>query len=131
MIAFLKSTVGQFLLLLAIVFILLIADSYSDARLAESAYKNGYADAMTKVAQNNQAQSEHLTGSLETIFNKHTQTILDSLRQDKEQRDEISKLLQTGVYINGNCHESNGISLLNEQITSRYNKQREAAKSSR
>lgn len=131
MMAFLKSTVGKFLLLTAVVFILLIADSYSDARLAESAYKSGYADAMAKVAQNNQVQSDRLTGSLETIFNKHTQTILDSLRQDKEQRDEISKLLQTGVYINGNCHESNGISLLNEQIASRYNKQREAAKPTR
>ena len=120
MIAFLKSPVGKFLLLSAIVFILLIADSYSDSKLAESAYKRGYADAMAKVAANNQAQSERIAGSLQAIFNQHTQTIMESLRQDKEQRDEIAKLLQTGVYVNGNCHEFGGIGLLNEQIRSRY-----------
>lgn len=94
--------------------------SYQINKATQEAYKRGYEAAYAEVAINNKSQSERIVGRLEAIFDKHTQTIMESLQKDKEQRDEISKLLQAGVYVDSNCHEPNGIRLLNDQIRSRY-----------
>ena len=86
----------------------------------KTSYADGYAAAMKDVSEANKVYSDTMADRMETAFNRHTKQITDSLKADKEQRDEISKLLQNGVYVSSDCHNSTGIKLLNEQIAKRY-----------
>ena len=103
----------------AALFVWYLNDKYNTA--IHNAYDSGYNAAYAKVVQDGESQYTRITGSLTAIFDKHTQVIMDSLQKDKEQRNEIEKLLQTGVYVNGDCHNVTGIGLLNEQIRKRNN----------
>ena len=85
----------------------------------ESAYKRGYEAAYAEVWANNKTQSDALAATLAGVFDKHTQTIIESLQKDKVQREKIEQLLKTGVYVNGNCHEPDALRLLNDKIRER------------
>lgn len=116
-----ESALVRCIVNLAISTCLVLFGWYLHHNAVESAYKRGWEAAYAKVAQDEQTQSAKLSDVLQTIFDNHTQTIVKSLHEDKEQRDEIAKLLQTGVYVNGHCHEHDAISLLNDQIRKRNN----------
>lgn len=90
-----------------------------DENRMESEYKRGYDAAYAEVRENNKTQSDALAAALTDVFDKHTQIIIDSLQKDKVQRERIEQLLKTGVYINGDCHEPDGIRLLNDKIRQR------------
>lgn len=90
-----------------------------DNNRLESAYKRGYDTAYAEVREANKKQSDALADTLAAIFDKHTQTIVESLQKDTVQREKIEQLLKNGVYVNGNCHEYDGIRLLNDKIRER------------
>lgn len=90
-----------------------------DANRMESEYKRGYEAAYAEVQANNKTQSDALAATLAGVFDKHTQTIIESLQKDKVQREKIEQLLKTGVYVNGNCHEPDALRLLNDKIRER------------
>lgn len=95
-------------------------EHYRVARLVDAAYTSGKTDAYTKVLSDTKKLSESLSESLGAEFDKHNAYIMQSINEERIQRNEVAKLLSTGVYVNGNCHELAGIGLLNDKIRSRY-----------
>lgn len=95
-------------------------EHYRVARLVDAAYTSGKTDAYAKVLSDTKKLSESLSESLGAEFDKYNAYIMQSINEERIQRNEVAKLLSTGVYVNGNCHEHAGISLLNDKIRSRY-----------
>lgn len=91
---------------------------WDNSRLT-NAYQRGYDAAYAEVREANKTQSDALADTLAAIFDKHTQTIVESLQKDTVQREKIEQLLKNGVYVNSNCHEYDGIRLLNDKIRER------------
>ena len=106
-----------FIVFVALCFIGLI--KLWDANRIESAYRHGYEAAYAEVRENNKTQSDALAATLAGVFDKHTQTIIESLQKDTVQREKIEQLLKMGVYVNGNCHEPDALRLLNDKIRER------------
>ena len=97
-----------------------VIEKYRVERLVEASYTKGKADAMAKVLSDTKKLSEQVSAQLSVEFDKHNEYIMQSISEERIQRNEVAKLLTTGVYVNGNCHELNGIGLLNDKIRSRY-----------
>lgn len=95
-------------------------EHYRVERLVDDAYTRGQSAAYAKVLSDTKKLSEQVSESLGAEFDKHNETIMQSINEERIQRNEIAKLLSTGVYVNGNCHELAGIGLLNDKIRSRY-----------
>lgn len=95
-------------------------EKYRVAGLVEASYTKGKADAMAKVLSDTQKLSQTLSADLNEEFARHSEYVMNEIKEERVQRNEIAKLLQTGVYVNGNCHELTGIGLLNDKIRSRY-----------
>ena len=95
-------------------------EHYRVERLVDNAYARGQSAAYAKVLSDTKKLSEQVSESLGAEFDKHNETIMQSINEERIQRNEIAKLLSTGVYVNGNCHELAGIGLLNDKIRSRY-----------
>lgn len=89
-------------------------------RLVDASYARGQNAAYAKVLSDTKRLSEQVSASISVEFDKHNAYIMQSINEERIQRNEIAKLLNTGVYVNGNCHELAGISLLNDKIRSRY-----------
>ena len=97
-----------------------VIEKYRVERLVEASYTKGKADAMAKVLSDTKKLSEAVSAQVSVEFDKHNEYIMQSINEERIQRNEVAKLLQTGVYVNGNCHELTGIGLLNDKIRSRY-----------
>lgn len=110
----------KFVVVLATILVLFAIERYRVAGLVNAAYARGKTDAYTKVLSDTKKLSESLSESLGAEFDKHNAYIMQSINEERIQRNEVAKLLSTGVYVNGNCHEYAGISLLNDKIRSRY-----------
>lgn len=107
--------------LIAVAVIVLYAiEHYRVERLVDDAYARGQSAAYTKVLSDTKKLSEQVSESLGVEFDKHNEAIMQTINEERIQRNEIAKLLSTGVYVNGNCHELAGIGLLNDKIRSRY-----------
>lgn len=118
LIAFNESKMFRFICCLIILALILVTGVYQYNKAVENAYNRGWNAAYAKVAEDEQTQSMKLQNTLQTIFDKHTQTVQQSLQKDKEQRDEIEKILQNSVYL-GDCYSMDGIRLLNKRIENR------------
>lgn len=116
--AFNESKMFRFICCLIILALILVTGAHQYNKAIENAYNRGWNAAYAKVAEDEQTQSMKLQDTLQTIFDKHTQTVQQSLQKDKEQRDEIAKILQNSVY-HGDCHSIDGIGLLNKHIENR------------
>lgn len=114
------SPLVKLIVVLAVAVVLFAFEQYRVARLVDAAYTSGKTDAYAKVLSDTKKLSESLSGSLGAEFDKHNAYIMQSINEERIQRNEVAKLLSTGVYVNGNCHEYAGISLLNDKIRSRY-----------
>lgn len=97
-----------------------VIEKYRVEGLVEASYTKGKADAMAKVLSDTQKLSQTLSADLNEEFARHSEYVINEINEERVQRNEIAKLLQTGVYVNGNCHELTGIGLLNDKIRSRY-----------
>nr|DAX24968.1 MAG TPA: hypothetical protein [Caudoviricetes sp.] len=95
-------------------------EHYRVERLVDAAYTRGQSTAYAKVLSDTKKLSEQVSESLSVEFDKHNGYIMQTINEERIQRNEIAKLLSTGVYVNGNCHELAGIGLLNDKIRSRY-----------
>ena len=95
-------------------------EHYRVERLVDAAYARGQSTAYAKVLSDTKKLSEQVSESLSVEFDKHNGYIMQTINEERIQRNEIAKLLSTGVYVNGNCHELAGIGLLNDKIRSRY-----------
>lgn len=118
------KTLNQALVKLAIAVLLFIiayaVEHYHVTKLVYESYERGKADTYAKVLSDTKKLSEQVSESLGVEFDKHNAAIMQSITEERAQRNEVAKLLTTGVYVNGNCHELTGIGLLNDKIRSRY-----------
>lgn len=114
------SPLVKIVVVVAVAVVLFAVEQYRVAMLVDAAYTSGKTDAYTKVLSDTKKLSESLSESLGAEFDKHNAYIMQSINEERIQRNEVTKLLSTGVYVNGNCHEYAGISLLNDKIRSRY-----------
>lgn len=120
MMKYLTKPIG---IVLAVILVLCIGgmiEKYRVERLVEASYTKGKADSMAKVLSDTKKLSEAVSAQLSVEFDKHNEYIMQSISEERIQRNEVAKLLTTGVYVNGNCHELTGIGLLNDKIRSRY-----------
>lgn len=120
MMKYLTKPIGIVLAVILVLCIGGVIEEYRVERLVESSYAKGRADAMTKVLSDTKKLSEQVSAQLSVEFDKHNEYIMQSISEERIQRNEVAKLLTTGVYVNGNCHELSGIGLLNDKIRSRY-----------
>lgn len=81
------------------------------AHAEKRAYNNGYLVAQAEYAK---TQSTQLTAQLNDTFKKH-QELLNQQKADYEKLTQIAEQYRTL----GNCHNADGIGMLNEQIRSR------------
>lgn len=95
-------------------------EHYRVERLVEDAYTRGQSAAYAKVLSDTKKLSEQVSEGLGVEFDKYNETIMQTINEERIQRNEIAKLLSAGVYVNGNCHELAGIGVLNDKIRSRY-----------
>ena len=107
-------------LITAAAVVLYAAEHYRVERLVDDAYTRGQSAAYTKVLSDTKKLSEKVSEHLGVEFDKHNERIMQTINEERIQRNEVAKLLSTGVYVNGNCHELAGIGLLNDKIRSRY-----------
>lgn len=114
------SPLVKLIVVIAVGIVLFFGEKYRVERLVESSYTKGKADAMAKVLSDTKKLSEAVSAQLSVEFDKHNEYIMQSISEERIQRNEVAKLLTTGVYVNGNCHELTGIGLLNDKIRSRY-----------
>lgn len=114
------SPLVKLIVVIAVGIVLFFGEKYRVERLVEASYTKGKADAMAKVLSDTKKLSEQVSAQLSVEFDKHNEYIMQSLSEERIQRNEVAKLLTTGVYVNGNCHELTGIGLLNDKIRSRY-----------
>ena len=84
------------------------------AHAEKRAYNNGYLVAKAEYAEAAKTQSTQLTAQLNDTFKKH-QELLNQQKVDYEKLTQIAEQYSTL----GNCHNANGIGMLNEQIRSR------------
>lgn len=120
MMKYLTKPIGIVLAVILVLCIGGVIEKYRVERLVEASYTKGKADAMAKVLSDTQKLSQTLSAQLSVEFDKHNEYIMQSISEERIQRNEVAKLLTTGVYVNGNCHELTGIGLLNDKIRSRY-----------
>ena len=120
MMKYLTKPIGIVLAVILVLCIGGVIEKYRVERLVESSYTKGRADAMAKVLSDTKKLSEQVSAQLSVEFDKHNEYIMQSISEERIQRNEVAKLLTTGVYVNGNCHELTGIGLLNDKIRSRY-----------
>lgn len=120
MMKYLTKPIGIVLALILVLCIGGVIEKYRVEGLVEASYTKGKADAMAKVLSDTQKLSEQVSAQLSVEFDKHNEYIMQSISEERIQRNEVAKLLTTGVYVNGNCHELTGIGLLNDKIRSRY-----------
>ena len=120
MIKYLTKPIGIVLAAVLVLCIGGVIEKYRVERLVEASYAKGKADAIAKVLSDTKRLSEQVSANLSVEFDRHNESIMKSINEERKQRNEIAKLLTTGVYVNGNCHELSGISLLNDKIRSRY-----------
>ena len=114
------SPLVKLIVVIAVGIVLFFGEKYRVERLVEASYTKGKADAMAKVLSDTKKLSEQVSAQLSVEFDKHNEYIMQSISEERIQRNEVAKLLTTGVYVNGNCHELTGIGLLNDKIRSRY-----------
>lgn len=114
------SPLVKLIVVIAVGIVLFFGEKYRVERLVEASYTKGKADAMAKVLSDTKKLSEAVSAQLSVEFDKHNEYIMQSISEERIQRNEVAKLLTTGVYVNGNCHELTGIGLLNDKIRSRY-----------
>ena len=76
------------------------------AHAEKRAYNNGYLVAKAEYAEATKTQSTQLTAQLNDTFKKHQELL----------NQHYEKLTHSTL---GNCHNANGIGMLNEQIRSR------------
>lgn len=114
------SPLVKLVVVIAVGIVLFVGEKYRVEKLVESSYTKGKADAMAKVLSDTKKLSEQVSAQLSVEFDKHNEYIMQSISEERIQRNEVAKLLTTGVYVNGNCHELTGIGLLNDKIRSRY-----------
>lgn len=114
------SPLVKLVVAIAVGIVLFVGEKYRVERLVEASYTKGKADAMAKVLADTKKLSEQVSAQLSVEFDKHNEYIMQSISEERIQRNEVAKLLTTGVYVNGNCHELTGIGLLNDKIRSRY-----------
>ena len=120
MMKYLTKPIGIVLAVILVLCIGGVIEKYRVEMLVESSYMKGKTDAMAKVLSDTQKLSQTLSAQLSVEFDKHNEYIMQSINEERMQRNEVAKLLTTGVYVNGNCHELTGIGLLNDKIRSRY-----------
>ena len=120
MMKYLTKPIGIVLAVILVLCIGGVIEKYRVERLVEASYMKGKSDAMAKVLSDTQKLSQTLSAQLSVEFDKHNEYIMQSINEERMQRNEVAKLLTTGVYVNGNCHELTGIGLLNDKIRSRY-----------
>ena len=120
MMKYLTKPIGIGLAVILVLCIGGVIEKYRVEGLVEASYMKGKADAMVKVLSDTQKLSQTLSAQLSVEFDKHNEYIMQSINEERMQRNEVAKLLTTGVYVNGNCHELTGIGLLNDKIRSRY-----------
>ena len=84
------------------------------AHAEKRAYNNGYLVAKAEYAEAAKTQSTQLTAQLNDTFKKH-QELLNQQKADYEKLTQIAEQYRTL----GNCHNADGIGMLNEQIRSR------------
>lgn len=120
MMKYLTKPIGIVLAVILVLCIGGVIEKYRVERLVEASYMKGKTDAMAKVLSDTQKLSQTLSAQLSVEFDKHNEYIMQSINEERMQRNEVAKLLTTGVYVNGNCHELTGIGLLNDKIRSRY-----------
>ena len=120
MMKYLTTPIGIVLAVALVLCIGGVIEKYRVERLVEASYTKGKADAMAKVLSDTKKLSEAVSAQVSVEFDKHNEYIMQSINEERIQRNEVAKLLQTGVYVNGNCHELTGIGLLNDKIRSRY-----------
>ena len=120
MMKYLTKPIGIVLAVILVLCIGGVIENYRVEMLVEASYTKGKADAMAKVLSDTQKLSEQVSAQLSVEFDKHNEYIMQSISEERIQRNEVAKLLTTGVYVNGNCHELTGIGLLNDKIRSRY-----------
>ena len=90
------------------------------AHAEKRAYSNGYLVAKAEYAEAAKTQSTQLTAQLNDTFKKH-QELLNQQKADYEKLTQIVEQYRTL----GNCHNADGIRMLNEQIRSRSNCKRD------
>lgn len=120
MMKYLTKPIGIVLAVILVLCIGGVIEKYRVERLVEASYTKGKADAYAKVLADTKKLSEQVSADLSVEFDKHNESIMQSINEERMQRNEVQKLLTTGVYVNGNCHELTGIGLLNDKIRSRY-----------
>lgn len=120
MMKYLTKPIGMAIAAVLVLCIGGVIEKYRVAGLVEASYTKGKADAMAKVLSDTQKLSQTLSADLNEEFARHSEYVMNAIKEERVQRNEIAKLLQTGVYVNGNCHELTGIGLLNDKIRSRY-----------
>ena len=120
MMKYLTKPIGIVLALILVLCIGGVIEKYRVERLVEASYTKGKADAMAKVLSDTKKLSEQVSAQLSVEFDRHNEYIMQSISEERIQRNEVAKLLTTGGYVNGNCHELTGIGLLNDKIRSRY-----------
>lgn len=120
MMKYLTKPIGIVLAVILVLCIGGVIEKYRVERLVEASYAKGTADAYAKVLSDTKKLSERVSADLSVEFDRHNEFIMKSINEERIQRNEVAKLLTTGVYVNGNCHELSGISLLNDKIRSRY-----------
>lgn len=120
MMKYLTKPIGIVLAVILVLCIGGVIEKYRVERLVEAAYTKGKVDAMAKVLSDTKKLSAQVSERLSVEFDKHNEYIMQSINEERTQRNEVAKLLTTGVYVNGNCHELAGIGLLNDKIRSRY-----------
>ena len=120
MMKYLTKPIGIVLAVALVLYIGGVIENYRVERLVEASYTKGKADAMARVLSDTKKLSEAVSAQVNVEFDKHNEYIMQSISEERMQRNEVAKLLRTGVYVNGNCHELTGIGLLNDKIRSRY-----------
>lgn len=120
MMEYLTKPIGIVLAVILVLCIGGVIEKYRVEMLVEASYTKGKVDAMAKVLSDTKKLSEAVSAQLSVEFDKHNEYIMQSISEERIQRNEVAKLLTTGVYVNGNCHELTGIGLLNDKIRSRY-----------
>ena len=120
MMKYLTKPIGIVLAAILVLCIGGVIEKYRVERLVEASYAKGKADTYAKVLADTQKLSQTLSADLNEEFARHSEYVINEIKEERIQRNEIAKLLTTGVYVNGNCHELTGIGLLNDKIRSRY-----------
>lgn len=71
-----------------------VIEKYRVAGLVEASYTKGKADAMAKVLSDTQKLSQTLSADLNEEFARHSEYVMNEIKEERVQRNEIASLMR-------------------------------------